>query len=668
MNLFFVLQTTGFFISVILLNHWVNLLLIRRTFFELKYLPCFAWGWFVYLAIYMIGRWASASVESVRLIYTAMALLIPTLAGVGYLSNPHASMWQRRRRDLPLDLGTMLLVSAFIGGMIYVGPYLEFPSDPVEHLYRIQAWEKVLRMNYNADDYSESVSRFAYFFEHWLLQPSHISLGNRTGLLLLSPILQGMLFWQFIRLTKLMTNQTTLSWLGGLMSLGYFGYSAASFYRYTVLGGALLAYLIFLEGLILIISFYLKEEWRYLFLLPPLLVFSWNNHQQETLLQFNSVVSICTALVIFRYRTISPRISHVMLIVIFALLAICVFIAFNKTVLDINGATMSTFLVSVSTPWGGKMQFHRFEPLNQMMGVLGWLSMISAVLVLFLNRPYRNLDIMAGLCISPLIVLWNPLLVEVWLRFSLIDVSHRLIYGSLYWLFPVVFLQHICQIYCNSTNTWVYATIFNYLPKIKLSVLNKFSLYIIIIFFIILSWIPVEPIRGKMSHLSIKVDSRLDGSNLKPTIEYLREHASQKCLDPYPNANYLPIRRYILSDSYVNTYLLATGYFYAVTNRRESEGYESPFLGLTVYPNEQFSYYEFIETIKKNQICYVVLYLQTQNLYSWMGAVLGHWSTDSARTIHYYSPKFIKWITENPQDFELVFEDDVIRVFKALAL
>ena len=484
MNIFFILQVIGFFISVILLNHWINLLLTRRPFFNLKYLPCFAWGWFIYFAIYMIGGWTSAPVASVRMIYTGIALVIPILAGIGWLSRPHASLWQRRRQDLPVDPGTLLLVCTFIGGMIYVGPYLEFPSDPVEHLYRIQAWEKAIWTNYSDDYYANVVSRFAYFFEHWILQHSDLSLGNRIGLAFLSPLLQGMLFWQFIRLTKIFTQVTYLSWLGGLMSLGYLGYSSISFYRYTVLSGTLLAHIVFLEGLILIIATFSKEEWRYLFLLPPLLAFCFKNHEQETLLQLNAFAGLCTILSIFRYKNIARKFRIVMLIVIITVVLFSVVICLNKAIIEDNTSNV-TNLVSIPTLWGGTMQFHRFEQLNEMIGILGWVSLISAVLVLLFNRPCRNLDIIACLCIWPFIIVWNPLAVEVLLRFIPIDASHRLIYGSLYWIFPIVLLQHLCHTY-NYQNTFLNLPYFRYFSKFKRLTSKYLPVYIVIISLILL--------------------------------------------------------------------------------------------------------------------------------------------------------------------------------------
>jgi hypothetical protein len=260
-------------------------------------------------------------------------------------------------------------------------------------------------------------------------------------------------------------------------------------------------------------------------------------------------------------------------------------------------------------------------------------------------------------------VVLNPLSIEVLRRVIPIDVFHRLIYGSLYWVFLIVFIQ--CSYNRIFNTNLICDRVGISSPTKRNKIFSKLFLYSSISFFALLSWIPGYPMYGKMRHLWLKVDPRLDGANLQPTIEYLRSHTPQACSDRFAEGNYLPIRSYILSDSYVNTYLLGTGYFYTVTNRSELSGYESEPLGITVSANENMDYATFVEIAKK-YICYVVLYIQTQELYSWTGAVVGHWGINHAKTQRYYSPKVIDWITKNPEDFELVFTDDSIRVFKVL--
>jgi hypothetical protein len=315
-------------------------------------------------------------------------------------------------------------------------------------------------------------------------------------------------------------------------------------------------------------------------------------------------------------------------------------------------------LISYYKLLGWNINLLQLQHLNLMLGGLGWFAILSAALILLFNPPNRNLDIMAGLCIWPLFILYNPLSVEVLLRFITTDVFSRLIYGSIYWIFIVIFIQDLYN-KLHETNKFL-------IVKANIFLRNSFLPYIVILILFSLSWIPGYPVYGKLRHLGLKVDPRLDGSNLQPTIEYLRLHTPKSCIDFYPTPTYLPISSYVLSDSYVNTYLLGTGYFYTVTNRRDIKLDDVPLVDATISADDTIDYSSFRETIKSKKICHVILYVQTEELYSWVGAVLGHWRIDHARTQRYYSANFIEWVTKNPQDFELVFTDNLIRVFKVL--
>ena len=664
MNIFFVIQLFAFFISIILFNRWINNQLVKSQLFDRRYLPCFAWGWSIYLIFYLVSRFLSVPKESFQSYLTGV-VFVPLILLAAIWGLRQTANWRWQLPDFSQRYWPFLAVGIFIIIAVYVGPYLEFPSDPVEHLYRIQAWEKALWMDYSS--YHPAVTRFAYFIQHWLLHSSDLSFGNRAGLVLLSPLLQGMLFWQFVRLTKLLTNSTVLGCLGGVISLGYFGYSGISFYRYTVLAGALLAYIVFLDGFILIFASFSKEEWRYLFLLPLLLFFCWENHPQETLLQLNAIAGIGMTLFVFRYRTIASGFRRIMGFFILVGVAIAVAICLQRPVLSSNlPEHQSHFLVMLWNLLGWRIQYHGLGMLHQMIGMVGWLSIASALLVLCCKRPSRTLDIMAGACVWPLFFLLNPLLVSFLLRFVDVEVFHRLLYGSLFWLFPILLVQTLYQHFVKSVSpAFVTASGTNGFLAFKL-MLNRLILYLPIIFLILLSLIPKAPIYGKMRHVFLRVeDPRLDGRNLQSTIQYLRDRASRECTDPYPTERTKP-RSYILSDSYANSYLQSAGYFYVATNRRESGGYESPSSGLTVSADRDMDYATFLQKIEEHKICFVILYVQTQELYSWLGDVVRHWSADHSRTERYYSEGFLEWIAQNPQTFKLVFEDNSVQVFKVL--
>ncbi|NJO19781.1 MAG: hypothetical protein HC838_06515 [Spirulinaceae cyanobacterium RM2_2_10] len=71
----------------------------------------------------------------------------------------------------------------------------------------------------------------------------------------------------------------------------------------------------------------------------------------------------------------------------------------------------------------------RYTPLSEVLGLVGWLTLLAALLVLCYRRPDRKLDLSAMVAIWPLFVLLNPLLVSVLMRLLAVELLHRLFYG-----------------------------------------------------------------------------------------------------------------------------------------------------------------------------------------------------------------------------------------------
>ncbi|NEO25439.1 MAG: hypothetical protein F6K03_00710, partial [Kamptonema sp. SIO4C4] len=333
-TVFFYLQLLSYFFSVLVLTHGVNQLVLRvaRSQLDSRYLPCFAWGWVIYFLIFMLGRWADAPVELIRGIFTGMAFILSIVGAIEWWLKPQFAFWTQRRQELPIDRGTLLVTGLFIGIMIYIGPYLEFPSDPLDYLYRVQAWEKVRFMDYAYHPATTS----AAFTEHWLLLPSGISFGERGALAVLSAVQQGILFWEFIRIAYLLTGKRTVSILGAVLSLGTFGYFGISFYRYTVFSGSMFAYHVYLEALVLIFAIFLTERWQYLLFLPLLMWVCWNNHEQETLLQIHGLVGIGFVLLLFRFREFSPAFRRQLFLGLILVVSIGWYLLINQDILARN--------------------------------------------------------------------------------------------------------------------------------------------------------------------------------------------------------------------------------------------------------------------------------------------------------------------------------------------
>lgn len=651
--LVFFLQFFPFFFSLLVINHWVNQLILKHSRFESRFLPVFAWGWCLYFFIYILGRQLGVPVEPIRMMFAGIAFSIAIAGGVWWSLQPQRSLWQERKQELPLDLGTIAFLVCFLVAMIYISPYLEHPSDSVDYFYRIQAWEKARFLNYEIGD---RYVTFATFYEHWLLQPSDLSYGKRWGLSCVSAITQTMLLWEIIRIARLITQNIPMSLLAGLMSLGYFGYDAISFYRYSVFSGPMLAYIIYLETLILIIALFLKEQWRYLLFLPPLLWLTWDNHEQSTLFQVTAIAAIATTLVIFRYRSLKPQFRRVLVgaiaLVLFAVILLCFLRDPLAKNLDLEYQDL--YIFNIETLFGWKMYVIRYTPLSHAIGLVGWLTAIASIFFLLFSKPARKLDIMAGLTLFPFLVFCNPLILEALRRVMAVEQFHRFLYGCLFWMFPVLLLHHFSS---------QLEQLFSRIPLV--TIFSRYIQYILVALLIFASFLPRNPIYGKMIHSWLKVPKILDGSDLQTVIQYLRDNAEKQCLDPYPNDNYYPIGRYILSDPYVNTYLSGTGYFYTNTHRWDDgeSTYAVP-LGLSTQLETDINYSQFIQLLQEKKVCYIVIYLPKKQVTSWLGRVSGHWYDTYAHTQRHYSPTFLKWVRESPQDFQLVFEEEEVQVFQ----
>jgi hypothetical protein len=181
--------------------------------------------------------------------------------------------------------------------------------------------------------------------------------------------------------------------------------------------------------------------------------------------------------------------------------------------------------------------------LDDMLGVVGWATMLLAAAVLVRRPLARELDITAALAVWPLLVLWNPLAIAALSRLLPGETFHRLLYGSVFWLLPVVTLKHLVD-RMRDTGQADAGALFARVAVATTLVLAA------------LSFSSDPPLHGRLHHVWDRVDPRLDGGNLGPLVRFVRHHAARECVDPLPDPQVRPIRRYVLSDPYVGSYLV----------------------------------------------------------------------------------------------------------------
>ena len=279
-------------------------------------------------------------------------------------------IWRRRApvavSHLPVDRGTLVVVGVFLAGMVAVGPYLEFPSDPLEYLYRVQAWEKVRWMDYTG--YGKGSIRFPSFVEHFLLRSSGISVGDRWGLGLLCAVMEATFLWQFIRLGALLTGNVAWGWLAAVLSIGYFGYNAISVFSYVVLSGPLVSTVVYLGGLVLVFAAFFREEWRWFLLTPPLLVFCWVSHEQGVLFLLGAMSGISLLMLVFRYRSLSRTFRRALVVMTAAIMVPIVLFASTRPSRDWEGLA-SPHVATLGKVLGHHLRYHPVDVLHQLLAL-----------------------------------------------------------------------------------------------------------------------------------------------------------------------------------------------------------------------------------------------------------------------------------------------------------
>jgi len=148
--------------------------------------------------------------------------------------------WQRRARVSPWDAAFWAALAVLL---TLPGAYLEFPSDPWEHVRRIYAWDNIATLDRNGFG-----DRFSYFW-NWTrigrLAPVH----RRPALALLSGFYQLLLAYQLHRVARRLGASPAWAKVQVLAAVMLFGHYF-SFFRYFALASTSLAYVAYLRALI----------------------------------------------------------------------------------------------------------------------------------------------------------------------------------------------------------------------------------------------------------------------------------------------------------------------------------------------------------------------------------------------------------------------------------
>lgn len=246
------------------------------------------WLFFVpYLLLFVVWRVLPLPVSVLRAAFLALH--------AGWLVVACVAVWRRwttlRLPDLLFWQGLFLL-------FLLPGAYLEFPSDPWEHVRRIFAWEGVQEVGRYPGQ-----ARLTYFFG-WTLIGDLPPTVRRLALDLLSA------FWQLLLAVNVYAFARRLgfdrAWgkVQVLATVCFAGVSVFGLYRYYALSATPLAYVAYLQALILVLDVADRrpEARRWWWQLPLLVMLILVNHRQALLWLMVSILAVALAWVLARPR------------------------------------------------------------------------------------------------------------------------------------------------------------------------------------------------------------------------------------------------------------------------------------------------------------------------------------------------------------------------------
>ena len=669
----FIIKLLFFYLSLFVISSSVNQYLSKKYRFQEKYLPKISWGILVYFIIYMISLKLEIFIWQVHLALTAVTVLSVYYFVVKYAVYGSIFKWKSL-----LTIGSsqkVLLITSFILAMMMVlqGVYLEFPSDPVHHLLYIQNWSTALQFGTESSYGDYKKITFAYFINHWLLQNSGLAEGSYWEIDLLTGLFTGLFFYQILKFISTWIPYQSLTLLGGFSSLLLFGVSDFSFYRYYTLAPVFYAYLVFLEILILLIISILKNQYKYLAFTPLLIWFTWQNHQQETLfilIATSALIAIQT--LFFKKRTTLSFYSLNSFLFYLGLLGLFIFLLFNKDLIFQREDYQSLFhYFSI-----GNYIFEWFKPAisYDVLGILGIALSIGTSFFLFKKNIPRKYVIMFGLCITPFLILYFPLSIEI-LKIPIGNPFnyYRIFYGVPYWILPslfAIFLFLNLQKYGIFRNQyWI----------------RKYFIFLCFLMLFIPFTFPESKAFGRLRHLFFPYPEA-NGKELTEVIQYLNQNAGTECTDPFyvktseaPKNTNQNLRSYVMTDSYIGQSLSFTGYFYPFLIRQNQSYY---FLDnvepsqlkandstanwkwlMNTNPTKENAQ-QFVSLLKKIEICYLVVSTQTEFPISQLGKKTNHWRAEARKDSSYFSLKWLKWIHLTPESFTLVFDSPPFQIYQ----
>lgn len=379
----------------------------------------FGSGWLFflpYLALYL-AFWAfNAPVHLLLKVFYILHIL--HIVGLGYF------IYSKFRF---INLKDLFFWAAIFSLFFNVGAYLEFPSDPWTHLFRIFQWENINQIHEANSNY-----KFAYFFGFSILgqlDPTNHKFGldgYHTFWAILTTI-------QFYKLALNTIKGKAWSKLATTCVLVMLGNSSFSFFSYYGISSTMLSMIAFLAGLNTLVLWQNRKPNYNIFLILLALTLGIFNHPQSFLLFLTCGTGVLFHFIIAKHGWLSffkvIGIGSIITSILFYLII-------QLPICDDFRKLLNPYILSSEWfyYWGGFKLFSFNPEINNASGrcmqILGWYGILNCLASFYLIQKNH---ILGWISLFPILFLLYPpfaqTLAFILLEYKVLIVFQRILLG-----------------------------------------------------------------------------------------------------------------------------------------------------------------------------------------------------------------------------------------------
>ena len=540
-------------------------------------------------------------------------------------------------------LGYLLIFLATAVYMKIVGFYDELPSDVYIHLEHFKNVSNQLDSGaFFSVSNHQLISKSIKYWYHLptliskLIQVDFIkvlSVYSAVNIAILLACIYEFSLWLFQAFIKNKTQLICTALLSSLFFALHFGINVFAFIRYYAIAPTILNLCIYLFSIVLLIHYYqFKFHFIRFFLLSSILFFTaFLIHAQEAL--FIGTMYFLISMFLFIHTTLfrgrldshysELKIRKTVLIIFPALvLAMIGIYVYSYNNLPLSNISLSR-LTSLNSLFGFGDELYILDPFKQFYRVLThWGLFVCLLYVVFYHRYFKNQPVLLSAMIVPLVTIFNPIFVELFLRISSADVLWRFLYMLPLYLIAARIAIELC------------------LTKEQSMLKQSSNLFIVFMIFLLLLPIKVSSIDLPYSRIYslLEVEDKASSSYWQDMLDYLQT---------------LPDKEIVITDP-------VTGYLISAMTKHHNRRYK--FHRHTMLDSYEFEDYTKHPLEKFNGKLFIVNQRVGESTPT--AKIARHWNPNNLNITEFYSQNLLKHIVDEPNHFNLLWEAQGIKIYR----